>query len=212
MVVSGSVNGSTLYAVRETDGALLWTYDSDDSSSPPMTTDAIFLHDNCGQVFRLQSSTGFPVWTVPGMCGGGGNTSMSILGGNLYVTDVYAFSNPVLDPSTGTQVGTFDGLPTPVAAGGVGYFFPYGQGVLAAIPLGATTPIWSRASTALTPPIVVGPNVVTISSTGVSAYATADGGLVSSISMSVSVNTSEPGLQEADGVLVAVAGQTLLAY
>jgi hypothetical protein len=209
VLVAADESNATLYAVRESDGALLWTWAAYEQASPTVTSDAVFMPHNCGVAYRIDRDAGATVWannsaTCSNPYAWG---SIAILDGQLYVP-----GGVVDDPASGAQTGTFDSMVTAAGSGGVGYFIPYATKTLTAIPLGSSTPKWSASDPVYTPPIVVGSNVVAASYKGLYVYSTIDGSLVSSDAVSVSSDFYSAGIQEADGLLFVVTSDGLVVY
>jgi outer membrane protein assembly factor BamB len=63
--VGGSDSGGTLYAVRESDGAVLWTQpvSNGDNSSPALNATDVFVSYACGLVYAFDQVTGEQVGT-----------------------------------------------------------------------------------------------------------------------------------------------------
>jgi hypothetical protein len=216
VVVTGAADGVTTYAVRESDGTVSWTSEvANDTSSPTMTTDAVFQHDDCGAIYSLDLITGSLLWSTTGTCVGGGNNSVSILAGELFVPDVEAppGAGEIASVATGTPLGTFNSNCSAVGGGGVGYYVPYSTHVLTAVPFGGTTPIWTAGSSAGCP-LVVGSNVIVDVLDGLEVLSMTDGTLLSEYPVPYPFGFVP--LQEADGVLITAfyssSGASLVAF
>jgi outer membrane protein assembly factor BamB len=85
----GAGYGGTLYAVRGSDGALLWTVpiDGGDESSPAVDDEHLYVSYACPSVFSFARADGALAWRSPPTCSGGGGDTPVLHDGRLYVRD-----------------------------------------------------------------------------------------------------------------------------
>ncbi len=101
-------SGETVYAISESNGAVLWQNgDLDgDGSALAVDTTGVYVNAGCSQ-FRLSLQTGAVLWSKNSGCFGGG-------GGSSWLTDDKFFSQTgslVFNETTGATDGTFAGTP-----------------------------------------------------------------------------------------------------
>jgi outer membrane protein assembly factor BamB len=217
--VGGAGSGGTLYAVRETDGAVLWTQPvmNGDDSSPALSSTAVFVSYACGLVYAFDRVTGQQQWFNGGPCEGGGGKTAVYHANQVYSRDFNG--NEIIDAGTGNTVGTFSAQPAPAFSGKTGLFLSGGT-------LKATSgrrTLWSFAGDGGldTAPIVVGSTVFVGSSSGMLyGLALSGGTLAWSTNVGAGIpgpdeqNVSQPltGLGAGQGLLVVPAGSRLVAY
>ena len=87
---SGAGDGGTVYAVRESDGTLLWTQEVEngDDSAPAVTSDGVYVSYACPQTYKFNPTSGDLIWHFSGQCEGGGGESVAIYNGQVYVRDL----------------------------------------------------------------------------------------------------------------------------
>jgi outer membrane protein assembly factor BamB len=117
----GAFLGGTLYAARESDGAVLWTQPLDDghNSSPALSATDVFVAFECS-AYAFDRTTGQPRWSNNDPCSGGGGKTAVYHAGRVYSRD--SDGNEILDASTGDVLGTFQANPAPAFAGKIGLF------------------------------------------------------------------------------------------
>src|SRR5205807_441857 len=122
--VGGAGSGGTVYAVRESDGLVLWAQSvaNGDHSSPAVSNSGVHVSYACEQTWDLAPSNGSTIWHHSTGCSGGGGRTPVLFGGRLYVRDDAGMGPVVLDASTGAVVGTFSAGPAPAFSGARGYF------------------------------------------------------------------------------------------
>ena len=217
----GAGSGGTLYAVRETDGALQWTGSvmNGDNSSPAVTNSGVYVSYACAQTYDFNPSDGSLIWHHTTGCEGGGGKTPVLGNGQLFVRDAPS-GNVVLDPSSGTSLGTFTATPAPAIAGSRGYFTT-GVG-LTAIDLATNTTLWTFAGdgSLSSAPLVVN-GLVYVASTYGNIYALDQSGTLvwtSNVAPTINYpdeqNVSQPltGLAAGSGYLLVPAGATLNLY
>jgi outer membrane protein assembly factor BamB len=216
----GAGSGGTVYAVSESNGALLWTQpvENGDHSSPALSGSGVFVSYACGLVYAFDPVSGTRQWFSNGPCEGGGGKTPVYNAGLVYARDPIN-GNKILNASTGALVGTFQADPAPAFDGNIGLFLS--AGTLRAIEGGTT--LWSFAGDGGldTAPIAVGGTVYEGSSSGMLYGLNAASGKVvwstnvgSGIPAPDEQNISQPltGLGAGQGLLVVPAGDQLAAY
>jgi len=220
--VGGAGGGGTLYAVRESDGVVIWTAPvaNGDHSSPAIGDGGVFVNYACGVSYRFDLLTGAEVWRyTTGCSGGGGRTPVYYNGrfyGRLHRNSPYGFA---LDGATGAEVGRYDATPIPAFWDNRGFFVT--ASALACRDAGTLELIWRFAPTPgiVSAPIVV--NGVVYAGGGKMLYAvdSETGTLLWSADVGSSIQAPDEhnalmltGLGAGEGVLVVPAGNLLVAY
>jgi outer membrane protein assembly factor BamB len=220
MVYTGGAGlGGTLYAARESDGAVLWTQPvtNGDNSSPALNATDVFVSYACGLAYAFDRTTGQLRWFNNGPCEGGGGKTAVYHASRVYSRDFTG--NEILDASTGNLLGTFQANPSPAFAGKIGLFL---NGTTLQASSGHRT-LWTFSGDGGldTAPIVVGATVFVGSSTGqVYGLDLRRGQVVWSTNVGQGIpgpdeqNVSQPltGLGAGQGLLVVPAGNRLAAY
>jgi outer membrane protein assembly factor BamB len=222
--VGGAGSQGTVFALDESDGAILWTatVENGDESSPAVTSTGVYVSYDANQIYDFAPTTGNLIWhdSEDGAEGGGGRTPV-YYDGDLYVrnTDENLVS-PVLSAATGAQLGTLTAQMPPAFDNSLE--FTVTHGTLAAIDTSTGTELWSQTAdgTLDTAPIVVGGNVYVGGTSGLlvsyDEYSGAE---------TWSTNVGNPILDPAewevgplqamgagDGLLVVPATDTLVAF
>jgi outer membrane protein assembly factor BamB len=220
----GAGSGGTVYAVRETDGALVWTapVENGDSSAPAVTADGVFVSYVCPQTYRFAPAAGTQIWQHSGGCEGGGGESAAVYAGSVWVRDVYDFQTDgiVLDAASGKLTGGFNSTYAPAFRSGTGFFTE--PGTLTATVLATGKALWSVAaptgSTFSCAPIVVNDTVYVPSTSGaLYGFAGDTGRLAFKMLLPSPVLCSEYfavpllGLGAGDGLVVVPSGNVLVA-
>jgi outer membrane protein assembly factor BamB len=108
----GAGSGGTVYAVDETNGAVLWTMPvaNGDHSSPAVNEGKVFVSYACPQSYAFSAATGQQLWHHDSCCSGGGGKTPVVHAGQVYVRDDYCdqTSGLVLDANTGIVIRGFD--------------------------------------------------------------------------------------------------------
>lgn len=226
--VGGSGIGGTMYAVDESNGALLWSSSvwNGDQSSPAVGLDGVFVSYPC-QVYKLDLITGSQIWRHNGPCEGGGGKTAAYAHGSLYVRD------PMLNTPIGTIYDAYDGVTTglfgpssgwmPIPAFGASYGFFLSGGVLEARDLATLALVWSFSGDGqLTSAPIVIDDVVVVGSASGTVYALDvatgtqrwSGAAGAPIPSPDEQNVSQPltGLGAGEGYLVVPAGSRLTAW
>jgi outer membrane protein assembly factor BamB len=215
----GAGSGGTLYAVSESDGAVLWTQpvSNGDQSSPALSATDVFVSYACGLVYAFDRTSGQLRWFNDGPCSGGGGKTAVYHADRVYSRDF--FGNEILDASTGRLLGTFQAGPAPAFAGKTGLFL---NGSTLQATSGRRT-LWTFSGDGglVTAPIVVGSTVYVGSSSGMLyGLDLRRGVVVWSTNVGAGIpgpdeqNVSQPltGLGAGQGLLVVPAGNRLAAY
>jgi outer membrane protein assembly factor BamB len=210
----GAGSGGTLYAVSESDGAVLWTQpvSNGDSSSPALSATDVFVSYACGLVYAFDRTSGQLRWFNDGPCSGGGGKTAVYHADRVYSRDF--FGNEILDASTGSLRGTFQAGPAPAFAGKIGLFL---NGSTLQATSGRRT-LWTFSGDGglVTAPIVVGSTVFVGSSSGMLYGLDLRGGrIVWSTNVGAGLSGSDDGLGglgAGQGLLVVPAGNRLAAY
>ncbi|HET6770501.1 MAG TPA: PQQ-binding-like beta-propeller repeat protein [Actinomycetota bacterium] len=123
--VGGAGSGGTVYAVDETNGAVLWTASvaNGDNSSPALSADSVYVSYACAQVYSFARATGALNWHHSTDCSGGGGRTPVLSRGRLYVRDFV--TNPpgyVFDAGSGNVIRRYSADPAPAFSGRYGFF------------------------------------------------------------------------------------------
>ena len=102
---NGAGSGVTLYAVLNSNGAVLWskTMVAGNWGSPTLSEDGVFVSFPC-QVFEFDMVTGVQRWNRDGGCDGGGGVTAALYDQLLYTSEI-----DVNNSSTGHALLAFDG-------------------------------------------------------------------------------------------------------
>jgi len=218
--VGGAGFGGTLYALDESNGALLWSesVENGDDSSPAIYNGSVYVSYVCTQIYSFDDLTGDELWHYSGTCEGGGGHTPVVKGGKLYVHDDDA--NPsgfVFDAITGTLLDRFDASDTPVIGATTGYYLQ--SGTLRGIDLAGGSVLWSFAGDGHfeSSPVVVD-DYAFIGSTMGNLYAvnTRTGAVGWSTQVGAAIGAyaagQVTGLGAGDGIVVVPASNLLTAY
>jgi outer membrane protein assembly factor BamB len=219
---SGFGNGGTVYAVRETDGALLWTQSvlSGMHSSPAVSDLGVYVSYACEQTYDLLPATGTLLWHHAPSCYGGGGLTPALYGGRLYVRDEAGMDPAILDALTGFPQGSFAAGPIPAFSKGRGFFVHPLLGPLEARDVITGATLWQDESSFSSAPIVVNDAVFVGDLDGVVHGIGASDG-IEFWSAGVGAPILPPdehnavqltGLAEGGGVLLVPASSTLVAF
>lgn len=98
----GTESGGTLYAVKETNGALIWSQgvENGDWSAPTVADGHAFVSYACDLAYSFVTADGSPTWTHYAGCEGGGGATTALYRGRLYCRD----DGVVLDQLTGAEL------------------------------------------------------------------------------------------------------------
>jgi len=220
--ISGAGSGGTLYAVRESDGDVLWSrsVENGDDSSPAIDDQAAYVSYACGQDYAFDRTAGDLLWHHTSSCEGGGGKTSVVASGTVFARDGI-LGNLMLSASTGSVLGNFTAGPAPAVADDVA-FMVSSSTVKAIADAGQGSTSWQFSDGHLdTAPLLVGDLVFVGSSTGALYALDAATGTTSwSTDVGSAVpgpdeqNVSQPltGLGAANGTLLVPAGTHLIAY
>jgi len=87
----GAGFGGLVYAVNETDGALLWTMlvANGDHSSPAIAAGKVFVSYACPETYAFNAATGQQLWWYSSCCEGAGGKTPVVHAGQVYVRDSF---------------------------------------------------------------------------------------------------------------------------
>src|SRR5581483_5140391 len=159
---SGAGSGGTVYAVRESDGKVLWTASvmNGDNSSPVVTGTGVYVSYVCPQTYKFAPKTGGLIWHYSGPCEGGGGATPVLYQGLLYVRDwssSLGHNGDILNATTGAVVGSFDANFAPAFVSGKAFYVQSNSVKAVNTTYGTTlwTAIPPSGDSYSTPPIVV---------------------------------------------------------
>ena len=222
----GAGSAGTVYAVRASDGAVLWTQGvgNGDDSSPAVTATAVYVSYGCEQTYAFDPVTGAPLWHHDTECEGGGGRTPVVAGNALWIRDDAGMTPAALRLANGTVRSTYPDagwVPAPAFSGKQGYFVA--NGVLRARDTSTLAAQWTFPGDGqlTSAPVTVDGYVYVGSATGMlwavdpatgTAVWSADAG--SPIAQPDEHNVSQPltGFGAGGGLLVVPASHTLVAY
>ncbi|HMA37900.1 MAG TPA: PQQ-binding-like beta-propeller repeat protein [Chloroflexia bacterium] len=212
----GAGSGGTMYAVRETNGEVLWTAEvmNGDDSSPAVGDNGVYVAYACAQVYGFGLAQGAPLWHHSTDCEGGGGATPAYYNNKVYAPD--SGNLYVLDAATGKEIQIYAANGTPSFSGGRGFLL--NGGTLQAFNESTGAVLWSFAGAGdlRSLPIVVH-DVLYIGGTGGTLYGLdpATGHQVFSATIGGGNSGSAAGISSlaaGNGTLVIVAGSRLVAY
>jgi outer membrane protein assembly factor BamB len=221
----GAGSGGTVYAVRESDGTLLWTQEVEngDNSAPAVTSDGVYVSYACPQSYKFNPTSGDLIWHFSGQCEGGGGDSVAIYNGQVYVRDLvdnYQTDGITLNTSNGLYSGGFNSRYSPTFWQGTAFYTEGGS--LSAVDLSTSQTLWTAtpgSDSYSCAPIVVNGIVYAGTAAGnFYGYAAASGSQVFSTKFSQGISCSEgydnplPGFSAGNGMLLVPAGSELAAF
>ncbi len=218
--VGGSGGGGTVYAVRESDGTILWSQSVEygDHSSPAVTTKGVYVGYACHQDYDFDPLSGSLLWHNSGPCAGGGGDTPVVASGHVFIRD-NVNGNVVLSAADGAAQGSFNPGPAPTIANDVAYMLDNNSTLSALAKAGLGNTEWTFAGDGnldTAPPIVAGGLVFVASSAGnVYALDAATGATSWSTNVGTAISSwdwDEQELAAANGTLVVAAGSQLIAY
>jgi outer membrane protein assembly factor BamB len=168
--VGGAGSGGTVYAVDETNGAVLWTMPvkNGDSSSPAVTGGNVYVSYACPQSYAFNAANGQQQWHYESCCEGGGGATPVVHDGKIYVREDFCDSTNglVLDASTGNPIGGFNSDTPPAFIGNLVLYFNNGTLVGVDVPSGQQ--LWSFAGDGdlLSAPLIVNQTIYIGGSSG----------------------------------------------
>jgi outer membrane protein assembly factor BamB len=214
----GAGSGGTVYAVDETNGAVLWTMpvENGDSSSPAITGGNVFVSYACPQSYAFNAATGQQLWHYESCCEGGGGATPVVHAGQVYVRDDYCdqTSGLVLDANTGTVIRGFDSDQPPAFFGDLALFLQ--SGTLRGVDSNGQV-LWSFAGDGglISAPVVVNQTIYIGSNSGTLYGLNAGGQQIWSTQVGAPIpypGEGTTGLGAGDALLVVPTANTLVAY
>ncbi|MEA2311906.1 MAG: hypothetical protein QOE28_1874 [Solirubrobacteraceae bacterium] len=215
--VAGAGSSGTVYAVRETDGTVMWSSGVGTGGAVAADTTGVYKSEACTDVYGIDRGTGNRRWEHHGGCSGGSDYTPTVWNGRVYPLGE---STAVYAASSGAQVGTirFEGAPS--FADGTAYLRL--DGGLSAVDAVSWATRWhTAASVDGEPPLIAGSAVYAgVASGAVVAFDRAGGAPVWCASTNGSpigtangnVDHPDSGLGAGAGVLVVPADRYLIAY
>jgi outer membrane protein assembly factor BamB len=207
--------GAGVVAVEESSGRVVWTQDQAISplgTAAAFTPGGVFAASGC-DAYKIDPIGGTILWHDATSCVGAGTFTPVYAGGSLYVLDLWSSTGPldeVLNPATGSQVGTFDASVSPAFSDTTGFYLL--RGTLSATSLATGSTLWTFTGDGQlqTPPIVIDGTVVIASLSGtVYALDAATGSVLWTGSTGALSNAGNSTLGAGDGYLVVPAGSVL---
>ena len=209
---------SVLFAVRESDGAILWSFFAGDANSTPaVTADGVYVSGPC-QDYKVAPQTGQQIWYYSGNCDGGFGYSAAVYrsleyarlldfdsnyGGTLHVTD-------------GSYGGSFDSTYSPAFWQNTVFYTKSNS--LVGVDISDSRPIWidfpSSGDTYSCNPVAVNGVVYMGTTHGhVYGYSTDTGSQLFTGDLGDEISCSDlVGIAAGDGLLVVPAGTKVFAY
>ena len=219
----GAGSGGTVYAVDETNGAVLWTMpvENGDSSSPAVVGGSVYVSYACPQAYAFNATTGEQLWNYSGGCEGGGGTTPVVHAGLVYVRDSFFTqgNGVVLDAGTGTKTGEFNSGTPPAFIGNLALYFQSGTLVGVDIPSGQQ--LWSFAGDGglTSAPVIVNQTIYIGSSSGTLYGLNTSGQQIWSTQVGAPIPGSNEGnatvttgLGSGDGLFIVPTDSVLVAY
>jgi len=221
--VGGAGSGGTVYALDESNGALLWTQgvENGDDSSPAIADGSVFVSYACPQVYSFDAISGAQQWHYSGPCEGGGGATPVVRERRLYVRDWASTpSGYIFDSDSGALLDRFDAQTIPAIGADMGYFLQ--AGTLRGIGLADLDVRWSFAGDGQlgTAPIVVN-DFVFIGSEAGTLYAldAASGHVQYSLDTGAPISPTgdggaamHSGLSAGDGLVLVPTAAGMVAY
>ena len=220
----GAGSGGTVYAVRESDGLVLWTAGvaNGDSSAPAVTSDGVYVSYVCPQTYKFDPVTGLQIWHYSGGCEGGGGESAAVYEGLVYVRDVYNYPTDgiTLSAVNGLFFGGFNSTYSPAFWQSSAFYTE--PDTLTAVDLPSSRTLWTAVAHAgeaySCAPIVVNGVVYAGTSSGnLDGFASDTGNNIFSLNLGQPISCSEyfsiplAGMSAGDGLLVVPAGSQVVA-
>ena len=164
----GAGSGGTVYAVRESDGHLLWTQsvENGDDSSPAVDAQGVYVTYACQQDYAFDPVAGNLLWHHSTGCEGGGGATPVVASG-LVFSPGFAAGNLILSASDGSELGPYNAGPPPAVANDMAFMLS-GSTLTAVKDSGQGVNAWTFSFGGLdTAPLVAGGLVFVGSSSGI---------------------------------------------
>jgi outer membrane protein assembly factor BamB len=218
----GAGSGGTVYAVDETNGAVLWMMgvENGDHSSPAVVLGKVFVSYSCPQAYAFNAATGQQLWNYSAGCEGGGGKTPVVHAAQVYVRDSFftQTNGVVLDANTGTLIGGFNSDRPPAFFGNLALFLQ--DGTLRGVDSNGQV-LWSFAGDGglTSAPVVANQTIYIGSSSGTLYGLNASGQQIWSTQVGAAIPppdeqnaTLTTGLGAGDGLLVVPTESALAAY
>jgi outer membrane protein assembly factor BamB len=203
----GAGSGGTVYAVNQTNGAVLWTMgvENGDHSSPAVILGSVFVSYACPQAYAFNAVTGEQLWHRSSCCEGGGGKTTVVHAAQLYVRDSYCTPQTnglVLNANTGTLIRGFNSDRPPAFFGNLALFLQ--SGTLRGVNAQNGQVLWSFAGDGglSSAPLVVNHTIYVGSSSGTLYGLNSSGHQI----WSTNVGTGIPGPDEQNATLTTGLG------
>jgi outer membrane protein assembly factor BamB len=126
--LTGAGSGMTAYAVRASDGAVVWERAlPSGAGTPAVDAGSVYVSMVCRHAVALSRATGAVRWEYHGACAGGGESTPALHGGRMYPL---GDNGAIYDAATGATVGEANFHGYVAFADGVAYV-PWLGGILA---------------------------------------------------------------------------------
>jgi len=219
----GAGSGGTLYAVDETNGAVLWTMpvENGDHSSPAVDGGNVFVSYSCPNAYGFNAETGQELWHYEVGCEGGGGKTPVVHSGLVYVRDAFFMQQNavVLDAATGTKTGEFSSNRPPAFIGNLALFLQ--DGTLRGIDVQSGQVLWSFAGDGglESAPLIVNQTIYIGSNSGTLFALNTAGQEIWSTQVGAAIPPPDEqnfflttGLGAGDGLLIVPTDSVLVAY
>ena len=218
----GAGSGGTVYAVDETNGAVLWTMpvENGDSSSPAVILGSVFVSYACPQTYAFAIVGGQELWHRSSCCEGGGGATPVVHAAQLYVRDSYctpATNGLVLNANTGGLIRGFNSDQAPAFLGDLALFLQ--NGTLRGVNAQNGQVLWSFAGDGglQSAPLVVNQTIYIGSSSGTLYGLNGGGQQIWSTNVGAAIPAPDEGifatgLGAGDRLLIVPTESTLVAY
>ena len=220
-------NEGSIYAVRESDGTLLWTtgpYDAYGASTPAVTSDGVYLSGYCGPATKLDPATGAQIWSTQFNCEGFSlGPGMAVYRDLVYLLGDFVSGNEIftLRATDGSHVGTYNSLFFPAFWQSTVFYTEYNAVVAVDIP--SSRPLWidfvpQEDNTSCSPTVVNGVVYTGTALGNVFGYTADTGAQVFSANVGQSVSCrlwyAYPltGMGAGAGLLIAPVGNQIVAF
>ncbi len=210
--------GGDLYALDETNGAVLLTMPVNvGDTSPVVSSGRVFVSDACPNAFAFNAATGQQLWHFE-CCSGGGASTPVLHAGGLYARDSYCgqTNGIVLDVNNGHRIGLFDSDTPPGFIGNL-TLLPQNGTLVAVNSTGETAWSFVGDRALQSAPLVLNQTIYIGSRFGMLYGLNASGQLIWSTQVGDSIPTPHEGglvtgFGAGDGLLIVPTASTLVAY
>ena len=220
----GAGSGGTVYAVNETNGAVLWTMpvENGDSSSPAVIPGRVFVSYACPQAYAFNTVTGEELWHHSSCCAGGGGKTAVVHAARVYVRDSFctpATNGLVLNANTGAIIRGFNSDRPPAFFANLALFLQ--DGILRGVNAQNGQVLWSFAGDGglTSAPLVVNQTIYIGSNSGTLYGLNRSGQQIWSTNVGAAIPTPDEhnvtvqtGLGAGDRLLIVPTESTLVAY